>query len=397
MGSLTGLAQWKEFAPRTGVPARFLFGKSQQIIWPHPHTLDLRRLEVDMTYRRQMAWKLMSLLFADIKNLSGFAIPAWQTFYSFDDAQRMARTWHAHPDVAFAELEDMHASQLRNMPVWQGDAFNEWLARILNPLQLRGVTGLMRTLYDAHTLASLFGSAERLKDCEKIVSNTSESDEQEFAPCLEQPLDRSTLIVKAAWQRLEHQRQIPAYLTNVASLRQKMSRGQREWRADLSVQITDDEIYTIELRDGSRFGLVGLHVMSKLLPNWWWMSLWWSPDTQSEFAQDKPSSDAIWQREVMQKYQLCTVTAHREAATSSGLPGDPYSWCSNPYLEKGHNNMVTNCIGCHQHAGTNLAQEEILNRMDQSAEAALGQTRKNFPADYVWSLGSELKQILRSL
>jgi len=36
------------------------------------------------------------------------------------------------------------------------------------------------------------------------------------------------------------------------------------------------------------------------------------------------------------------------------------SWCSNQYIERGAHNAQTNCIGCHQHAGTGLASEDVL-------------------------------------
>ncbi|MGC4071365.1 MAG: hypothetical protein QM760_02360 [Nibricoccus sp.] len=46
------------------------------------------------------------------------------------------------------------------------------------------------------------------------------------------------------------------------------------------------------------------------------------------------------------------------AATYKGV-GAP-TWCSNQYIERGTHNAQTNCIGCHQHAGTGLKSEAVL-------------------------------------
>ena len=58
------------------------------------------------------------------------------------------------------------------------------------------------------------------------------------------------------------------------------------------------------------------------------------------------------------------------------------SWCSNPYLEEGHGNASSNCIGCHQHGGTDLQAEAILTYDDFGRT----QLRNNFPSDYSWAL-----------
>ena len=74
------------------------------------------------------------------------------------------------------------------------------------------------------------------------------------------------------------------------------------------------------------------------------------------------------------------------AASYTGV-GKP-SWVSNPYLEKGAPNAQSNCIGCHQHAGTNENSESILGQPDKFPSASRTKTRKNFPADYLWALTS---------
>ncbi len=67
------------------------------------------------------------------------------------------------------------------------------------------------------------------------------------------------------------------------------------------------------------------------------------------------------------------------------------SWCSNPYLERGHGNAGSNCIGCHQHGGTELTSEEVLLLPDHGRTLL----RNNFPADYSWATtsGDNLAQL----
>ncbi|NIS36800.1 MAG: hypothetical protein GWN73_40355, partial [Actinobacteria bacterium] len=41
------------------------------------------------------------------------------------------------------------------------------------------------------------------------------------------------------------------------------------------------------------------------------------------------------------------------ASALRAAAGGP-SWCSNPYIEHGRGNARTNCIGCHQHGGSEV-------------------------------------------
>src|SRR5690606_36972628 len=109
--------------------------------------------------------------------------------------------------------------------------------------------------------------------------------------------------------------------------------------------------------------------------HWLWTTLWWSSSPSSDFGADRPANiDGVWAN-----YKMCTASAFAEhdpqpgggfddddhaslaealAAAYTGVDGP--SWCSNPYLEEGHGNAGTNCVGCHQHGGTELTSEEVL-------------------------------------
>ena len=91
-----------------------------------------------------------------------------------------------------------------------------------------------------------------------------------------------------------------------------------------------------------------------------------SDDVDGGFADDAPSLAAAL------------------ASTGAG-PGSP-TWCSNPYIERGAGNAATNCIGCHQHAGTSLSTEQVLAAYDPATGAGRRRSRPSFPADYVFAL-----------
>ncbi len=176
-----------------------------------------------------------------------------------------------------------------------------------------------------------------------------------------------------------------------------------------------DAIYTATLpTTGAVFRMPGMHIMSKELDHWLWITLWWSPDPDRDFGADRPAAIAQlpgpWKN-----YKMCAVAGYVEndpdprggfagslgdslAAVSAarGGTGAP-SWCSNPYIELGDGNAATNCIGCHQHGGTGLLPEAIL-----TDEPHFGSTRvrNNFFTDYTWAIkggrGEDLSAVVQA-
>jgi len=52
------------------------------------------------------------------------------------------------------------------------------------------------------------------------------------------------------------------------------------------------DIYTIALETGARFRLPALHIMSKELDHWMWITLWWSASPDNDFGADRPAAIA---------------------------------------------------------------------------------------------------------
>lgn len=229
-----------------------------------------------------------------------------------------------------------------------------------------------------------------------------------WAACLDGPFPLEAAVIKADYRRADLEIELPAYSTDAAALSARLS-GDASWEVpDSFADPGPDEILTLTLPNGTHYRLAALHVMTKELDHWLWITLWWSPDPDEDFGADRPASirelGGPWSH-----YKMCVVTAFDEADPSPGGgleashpslaaalaavnagPGAP-SWCSNPYLEAGHGNAATNCIGCHQHGGTSLLSEQILTFPERGRSAA----RNNFPTDYSWAVdaGDRLGQL----
>jgi hypothetical protein len=196
-----------------------------------------------------------------------------------------------------------------------------------------------------------------------------------WAACLDGPFPIDAAVVKAEWRRVWPGDPLPTYDTSAAGLARRRS-GDVSWDVpDGHAEPAPGSIFTVTTPAGSTFRLAGLHVMTKELDHWAWVSLFWSPEPGGHLGGDRPAAiDALggpWAH-----YAMCAVTSFDE-------PDGSPTWCSNPYIEDGPGNAATNCIGCHQHGGTGLPPGSILATFD---DFGTRMERNNFPADYGWSL-----------
>ena len=221
-----------------------------------------------------------------------------------------------------------------------------------------------------------------------------------WAPCLAGAFPLDAAVIKADWRRAELGILVPRHDTSAAGLA-AMIAGEGTWSAgDAQLDPGADRIYTLTLPTGNRYRLTGLHLMTKELDHWLWITLWWSDEPDTDFGADRPDAIAAlpgpWRN-----YKMCVVSAFRDedldprgGATQPSLaaalaqvssPGGP-SWCSNPYIELGHGNGQSNCIGCHQHGGTALDSATIIGDPARFPDHGRVQQRNNFPSDYSWAV-----------
>ncbi|MDQ3336310.1 MAG: PPC domain-containing protein [Myxococcota bacterium] len=226
--------------------------------------------------------------------------------------------------------------------------------------------------------------------------------------CLAGEMPRSSVLVKADWRRYLTGELLPAYDTGAARMKSRLG-GEATWVSDGVADPQPSSIYTVTLpTNGQRFRMPALHIMTKELDHWMWITLWWSPSPDSDFGADRPASIAglagPWRN-----YKMCVVTSYVERdadprGAQAGSLGDAIaavhggvgapSWCSNPYLEAGAHNAGTNCIGCHQHGGTELEIQKIL---DEQPHYGSTRVRNNFFTDYLWAVKGGLGEDLSSM
>jgi mono/diheme cytochrome c family protein len=243
-----------------------------------------------------------------------------------------------------------------------------------------------------------------------------------------------TAIVKAVWSRVGFGFEMPAYDTDATSLARRIGPGERaEWEPAGDRRYgaefpTPQDIYTIETSSGARYRLTALHVMTKELRHWQWVTLWWSDAPDDDFGADRPPEfdtlPAVWGN-----YKMCVVVDYTESdpdvlerfadlpslqgalAVTDPTVGSP-TWCSNPYVEQAPGNARTNCIGCHQHAGSRFDEsgaafdltEVILDESalldDAHRYPANGRLRRrtSFATDYSWAFSriDDLTELMRT-
>jgi hypothetical protein len=229
--------------------------------------------------------------------------------------------------------------------------------------------------------------------------------------CLDGEMPRDAVIVKADWYRNFGMNTFPRYDTSAARMRERLQLSQSWGDGDGLVDPDSLSLYKIVLPNGNEFRMPALHIMSKELDHWMWITLWWSNNPNDDFGADRPANVAglpgPWRN-----YKMCVTTSYLEGdpdprGGAAGTLGDSLAavyngvgaptWCSNPYLELGAGNAATNCIGCHQHGGTPLTPQGIL---DNEPHHGTTRVRNNFFTDYLWAIkggqGEDLSSIVQA-
>jgi hypothetical protein len=383
-----------------------------------------RELELQRSQRarREVAWQIAARVLTPGSSSSevGSALPAWQTWHNIDDLTRIFR--RLYPDLS-PEQQTQHARfdaaaidaawawndvAVTDMPAWNRERLDAYRSGISSAAELAGVGGVYRVAYAPAASRHWLDSYPEVLACRRSdttppSSATDPCGTPAATPaCLDGAFPADAALVKASWTRVDAGSPLVAFDTSAAALAQKLAPDTvMDWGAgDREVSPPDGDLYTLELQNGNRFALTALHVMTKELDHWVWLTLWWSDRPDEDFGADRPPDFP----EPFRNYKLCTVIAPDEAdpdpsggfageapsladalAATHGGAGGP-TWCSNPYIERGPHNAATNCVGCHQHAGTALRSEDILAADANDPGSARRLQRETFPSDYVFSM-----------
>ncbi|MCA9608269.1 MAG: hypothetical protein KC619_21820, partial [Myxococcales bacterium] len=385
---------------------------------PNPLLADAaeqERLRSDIAYRRQTAWRtaqhvleqvpLLGLAegeessgeMADVAGDPVPEVPRWQTWYGIDDLRRVFQTLYegstpaerrVHAPFDADEIDQAfedNATALDRSSRWPLERYLHYVeqlgmcpegldeaecARSLQSNFSGASVGNARILYSPATARHIMESYGPMMDCldelDAIPMDRVPSDEANFTACFEREFPADAVLIKAQWVRADFSMGFPAFDTDAEGMARRLGgAGQWEDGGDRRVEPSADDILTIRLRNGDTYRLAGLHIMTKELRHWQWITLFWSDRPDSDFGEDRPDGfleglDPVWAH-----YKLCAVVDYMESDPDpvgrlrerypslaaayeavGAAPGVP-TWCSNPYVEHGRNNARTNCIGCH--------------------------------------------------
>lgn len=399
--------------------------------YPADRTMRARlpELESSQKARREAAWKAVARALKPIKvaarsvKVDGkiATVPMFRTWYGKDDFERMFGKMYADRSAADRKARlPFTAADAKSAFEWNATSLGassdqDYFARISlasEDTSVQGLGGNHRVGYSPGVLSHLMADYGALTSCLGKIDTIKADDEPasstNFAPCFTKEFPENAALVKMSWYRANFGAErlpLPTYDTSAPALAAKMS-GASEggaWGKGVSKADPDENaIYTVAMSDGTRFRMPALHLVTKELREWLWITLWWSDKPDEDFGADRPAEienlGGPWSH-----YKMSVTVSYDEkdpdprggyagslgdalAATYQGV-GKP-SWASNPYLEKGAPNAQSNCIGCHQHAGTAETSETILGAPDRFPQASRTKLRKNFPVDYLWAVTS---------
>lgn len=444
----------KGLDPRAGEASpegRLLIGRGRDYvpIVADPQEL-ATRLANSMAQRRRAGWQIVEAMLQPQRlTIDGvnYEVPLWHTWY---EGMNDVNPEIAHRiEMFIAELsacrsdpgctrsraeiarEVVAASPQKNLvrSLVPGN-FDQLLAQFRDPTANPDALGRGFTLFSPSFVEHMLTEAEGVDRCAADIAwNVPPPSSEQFSPCISE-FPRSAVMVKTQWERLDADNpRAPAHDTSATAVRQVIRNG--SWPAAPHRPATPRSMYTVETTTGERYGLVAIHFSTKDIREWTWVSLWWSPEPNGDFGEDRPSAITAFNGGVWTNYKMCVTTAFEEgdAAPWSGFAGQPQlasalraaheetsrqaapppyegvtSWCSNPNLESHTGNGRTNCIGCHQYAFTlNPATSRPASFSDtynpafaaQYPQFGRSRRRSNFPAEFAWSFPMEFRGEIR--
>lgn len=389
-------------------------------------------LESSRKARRAAAWKAVGRVLAPIKvsdptlaaNGKAATVPMFRTWYGRDDFERMFGKMYADRTAADRKARrPFTATDAKRAFEWNATSLGassdkdyfERIRQVKDDTSVQGLGGNHRVVYSPAIFSHLMGQYGTLQAClpkldaNAIPANQEPATKTNFAPCFSEEFPAEAALVKMSWYRANFGAErlpLPTYDTSAKTLKAKMAATDDEqggWGKGVGQADPDEaSIYTVGMSDGTKFRMPAMHLVTKELREWLWITIWWSDRPNEDFGADRPAEianlDGPWKN-----YKMNVTVSYEEkdpdprggfdgslgdaleaAYTGVGKP----SWASNPYLEKGTPNAQSNCIGCHQHAGTNENSESILAAPDKFPQASRTRVRKNFPADYLWAVTS---------
>jgi len=434
------------------------------------------QLSKNMKDRRDFAWKVVEALLLPIKvqlpdGGPQVDVPLWQTWYDgvgpTNETKQLFTLFFqklkANPSADLATTADQALAEQATKNLSQSvtaENFTATLTQNVGAAISTDLGGQGTTLFSPAFVKHMMVSAKQVENCKStgITPTTPPPSPTDFSHCIKE-FPREAVMIKTSWKDLAGC--IAVHDTSGTAMSALMSDG--TWPGAnhptkkpplASPPPTSDRIYTNETADGRKFGLVGIHFVTKDVRDWVWISLWWSPDSSKDFGADRPASVASFNGGVWANYKMCVGMAFDEsdpqpwssytatqptlsasikavfdtiqAQIDHGITGPiaagaddgnfapgargpwaaPHNknttWCTNPFIEVQASNGRTSCIGCHQLVLTE-SQGLVPNHGAASFfEAMFGfdpqfgrsQNFQNFSADFSWAFQGQFQRVV---
>jgi hypothetical protein len=384
---------------------------------------DASRFAASKRARRELGWHVLAKALQPVPiaanaKVQGRSLPLFRTWLGGDEFERMfakmagdlgkeRRLARDTPRPAEVDaLFDWNATSLG--PNSESEYFDR-VAHITTQKDADGLGGNARVAYSPGYIKQYLTDYPAMAACnlEALSLASKPVSESNFTTCFSKEFPSDAAVIKASWRRNDEMVSagLPVVDTSAPSLEKRvrgdLDEGGWNLRSRPLQPAGPDEAYTVRLSDESGYSLVGLHLMTKELRHWVWVTAWWSPDADadSDFGADRPPAFQALGKP-WNHYKMCVVTDFEEKDPDprggfDGSLGDALaavhgktSWCSNSFIEKGAHNAQTNCIGCHQHAGDVAAHALVLTDEAKFPSHGNARVRDAFPADYSWAFAT---------
>jgi len=387
--------------------------------------LEFDLLHGSMAARRTAGWSTLAKILAPTPlRYRDDTIPLWQTWLDqrefevlftrlYEDLGKEGRAAR-RPFAADAIERVMKEHADAAIPGWDEERFTKRLGQIKQREDVQGLSGRGVTLFSPELVRHYLENYRDVIACvPKLKTLAPDADPPSpsvFTPCFAKEFPLNAAAIKTNWIVATETKGVARFATDPAALAAAWSSG--EWTKKTEggdAKPTPAEIYTLRMASGATFRLAGIHVITKELRDWMWVTAWWADDPNEDFGADRPASLTADERTspAWAHYKMCAVSAYGEgdpdpgasyasthpslaaALRSTSERAGLYTLCSNPYIERGRGNARTNCIGCHQHAGAEVDTDEIYADETKYPDHARSKQRRNFPGDYLWSFSND--------
>lgn len=395
------------------------------------------QLNQSMVQRREHAWKVvaeaMRPVEVDLGEFGPRTLASWQTWYDRTEFKRLfeilyrceltsrERELFKDPTSPVVIDEERVNKVLAEFPrqdigtAWTEGRFRELLSQLKSNSDLAGLNGVDGTgmsLYSPALVGHYMRHASAVFSCESSVEPAPGAPDA-IGDCFGKPFPAAAVAVKPTFNKV--QSGAMAFDTSAKGMTRTFKTPgefQNMWRTAATpnqpvVNLDGDagsNIYKVIYRQGDTvggtFALTGLHITTKEIPEWVWVSLWWSSRPNEDYGADRPADLVDRIDPIYANYKMCVATTFEEqdplitgTEPSTALPKSlldtlrathkqvgPASWCSNPFIEHMPHGAKTNCIGCHQHGGP-----EGMPTATKTKPSDLLKTRRSFPGDFMAS------------